>query len=254
MAAAWRADLQNTMTVQITPGIGIERDVTAKKAKMALLQNSKVSTVDILDDAYSRALLDPWIGNTPLPSGINLPIMLSIELEPGQKPDIQPIISSLANQNIDAVIDDHQGWNAQFKRSILALQSLSLLALLLVALAILAAVIFATRSVLNGRRMLIDVLHQIGAAPNYTARLFSTRFALTGLKAGATGALGAVFVLLIAGVMAAGTAGSIQFFPRITSGPSYLILAALVPVFVAAICAITAWRTVLKTLYNEVYP
>lgn len=230
MAADWRSEIQNTITVQIKPVTGVERNVTAKKAQGEIEKNEKIAEVGILSDEYSRKLLEPWLGNTPLPDGVDLPILLSVQVEPGETLDAAQLATSLERENIDAVVDTHQDWTEQFKRSIFALQSMSILALILVFLAIFAAIIFATRSVLNGRRMLIDVLHQIGAAPNYTARLFSERFAWTGLKAGAIGAIGALFVLALAGLLTAGTAGSLQFLPKVTSGPTNLFLAALVPV------------------------
>ena len=102
--------------------------------------------------------------------------------------------------------------------------------------------------------MLIDVLHQIGAAPDYTAQLFSRRFAISGFKAGLFGAIGALLILFLLGFVTAGAAGSMKFIPDLRSGPSNILLAALIPLALAGIAGISAWRTVLKTLFDEVYP
>jgi hypothetical protein len=61
-------------------------------------------------------------------------------------------------------------------------------------------------------------------------------------------------VLFILGLVTAGAAGSIKFIPDIKSGPGSLLLAGIIPIAMALIAGISAWRTVLRTLFDEVYP
>lgn len=251
MGNNWKSELDNKITIQIIPISGVERDVTAEKARGILAKNSEISSVKLLGDEYSRKLLEPWLGDVPLPAGVELPILLGLEINDGETISPESLATTLQNENINAIVDTHDNWTSQVERSILALKSVSMLALILVTSAILAAVVFATRAVLNGRRKLINVLHQIGAAPKYTAALFGKRFARVGLKAGAIGSLGAIIVLIIVGIV---TAGSLQILPRVSDGIGNLLLACLVPIVIALICAGTAWKTVLKILYEEVYP
>ena len=254
IAGEWRAELQNTITVQISPQDTAERTATAQQVKSLLEENDDVQSVTILEDEYSRSLLNPWIGDEPLPDGIVLPILLDVETKADKSESVDALSETLKRAGISATIDNHQSWNAQYGRSVAALQMISVIVLVLVILAILSAMIFATRSIIQNKRKLIDVLHQIGAAPNYTAKVFSVHFAWLGLKAGALGAIAALIALLLFSLLSAGAAGNAQFLPRFSSGPSSLILTLLVPVFMALICAATAWYTVLKTLYREVYP
>ena len=253
-AKAWRAELQNTLTVQVLPQADVQMSVTVAQVESILSNYDAIYEVSVLPDDYAKSLLTPWIGETPLPDDIGLPALLSVKLNPNNKLDIKALNAVFVEENISANIDDHQQWESEFKKSVIGVQTLAILAFLLIFAAIMTAVIFATRSGLTGRRMLIDVLHQIGAAPKYTAQLFSRRYALTGAKAGAIGAVAALVVLLILGLVTAGAAGSMKFIPDIRSGPENILLAALIPLAMAIIAGVSAWRTVLKTLFDEVYP
>lgn len=251
-ARAWQAELQSTLTVQVIPTQ--DSPDAVEQVKTLLEDHEAIASVDFLGDAYSRSLLAPWLGETPLPADIELPVLLSIELRAGVGLDAKKMNSDFAQAGLNANIDDHQQWSSEFQKSVIAVQTLAILAFILIFAAITTAIIFATRAGLSGRRMLIDVLHQIGAAPKYTAKLFSRRFAITGFKAGVFGAISAIFVLLVLGLVTAGAAGSMKFIPDIKSGPGNILLAAVIPLTMAAIAGISAWRTVLKTLYDEVYP
>jgi cell division transport system permease protein len=253
-ASKWRAELQTTATVQIKPTEAGDSTELAQLARDLISDLDQIETTSIQSAERSAELLKPWLGDTPLPDDLPLPVLLDIKLKPGQPLNSAQVTKVLQDANIRADIDDHQRWSQDIKRSTRAVQMFSVFSFLMVALAILAAVVFATRAGLTGRRTLIDVLHQVGATPAYTARLFARRFALSGFKAGLMGALLAVVVLLILGTFTAGAAGSFEFIPSFKNGITNFILAFLVPVFVAAIAAMTAWRTVLKTLFDEVYP
>ena len=253
-AKAWKAELQNTLTVQVLPVAETITSEAVNQVKTILTGIDTVKNITVLPDEYAKSLLAPWIGETPLPDDIELPVLLNVELNDGTKLDVAALNSTFEQAGLSANIDDHQQWESEFRKSVIGIQTLAILAFLLIFAAIMTAVIFATRSGLTGRRMLIDVLHQIGAAPNYTAQLFSRRYALTAAKAGAIGAVAALIVLLILGLVTAGAAGSMKFIPDIRSGPGAILWAILIPVAMAAIAGISAWRTVLKTLYDEVYP
>jgi len=251
-AKAWQEELQDTLTVQVVPSS--EAPDAVDKVKNILNGISSVESVSQLDDEYSKSLLSPWIGETPLPSDVQLPVLLSVDVKSSEDLDVAQLNTRFSESGLNAVVDDHQQWSNEFKKSVRAVQTLAILAFILIFSAIATAIIFATRAGLSGRRMLIDVLHQIGAAPEYTAKLFSRRFAITGLKAGAIGAACAIIVLFILGLVTAGAAGSMKFIPDIKAGPGSILLAALIPLAMAGIAGLSAWRTVYKTLFDEVYP
>lgn len=251
-AMAWQAELQNTLTVQVLPIV--ETPDAVEQIKTLLSKNNSIESVSDLGDEYSKSLLAPWLGDTPLPVDIQLPVLLSIEISPGQELDVKKLNDTFTQAGLSANVDDHKQWSADFRKSVVAVQTLAILAFVLIFAAITTAITFATRTGLSGRRMLIDVLHQIGATPNFTAKLFSRRFAITGFKAGILGAIGAIIILFVLGLITAGAVGSMKFIPDIKAGPANVLLAALIPLAMAGIAGLSAWRTVLKTLFDEVYP
>ncbi len=249
--AAWQSDLSSSITVQVKPTGHLGE---AAAARDILLQFSAVKSVTILPIERSQALLKPWLGDTPLPDDLPLPILLEVYLHKGQTLDSQQAGAAFVAANIRADIDDHRQWDAQIKRTTSAAQTISLTALVLIMTASITAAIFATRAAITGQRRLIDVLHQVGAPPQYTARLFAARLGLSGLKSGSLGAITALLLSALIGVLFASSSGFSYFLPgfHLALADVYLVIA--VPVFLAIIIALASWRTILKTLYEEIYP
>lgn len=250
-AAGWHDNLDGTVTVQVKPSNDTGE---AQQAKNILAGLAPVRTVTILPPEHSKELLRPWLGDAPLPDDLPLPILLDVKLNAGQTLDIKSTISLLSAAGIRADIDDHSQWDKQIKRTTGAARLLSLLALALIIIASIAASIFATRAGLTGQRRLMDVLQQVGAPPNYTARLLSARFALSGFKAGAIGALAALLISVLVGLLFSTSGGFSYFLPGLHLSWADIYLVIAVPLFLALIIAITSWRTVVKTLYSEIYP
>lgn len=254
-AAGWHDNLAGTVTVQIKPGntAGEDED-EVEQAKTLLTTLPAIRTVTVLPPAHSKELLKPWLGDAPLPDDLPLPILLDVKLEAEQSLDIVQTIALLSAAGIRADIDDHSQWDKQINRTVGAARLLSFLALGLIIIASIAASIFATRAGLTGQRRLMDVLHQVGAPPTYTARLLSTRFALSGLKAGAIGAVAALLIAVLIGLLFSSTGGFSYFLPGLNLSMSDIYLVIGIPVVLALIIAITSWRTVTATLYREIYP
>ncbi len=250
-AAGWRTQLGASATVQIKPGINSDDAALAAQARQILLTQDEIAGADILSQDRSKALLKPWLGDTELPDDLPLPILIDVTLKPGQTLNVNTLSAVLNKAGINADIDNHMQWSQDIKRSSRALQALSLLALFLIIIAVISAIIFATHAGITQRRKVMDVLHQIGATPAYTARLFSHRFAKNGFKAGAVGAFGAVALLFL---ISLAVSQKTYFLPGFKLGLDDLYLAAIVPVFLAIISGVSAWRTVRKTLSAEIYP
>ena len=252
MSARWGADLENTMTVQIKPDANIDAAQSAETARTVLRQFSSVERVEILPEASSRALLEPWLGTADLPADLPLPILLDVTLKPEQAIDEQKLGAAFTSAGLRADIDDHGRWRKQLKRSTSTARTLALLALFLVIIAVISAVIFAVRAGVVRQRRVIDVLHQVGADMNYTARLFSLRFAVSGLKAGAAGAFGALLVLWVLTLVS--SIGGGLLLPLLSVSLSDLYFALAIPVLMALLSGLSAWRTIRATLLDELYP
>ncbi len=256
-AEGWRSNLQGKLTVQIKPGqkkSDTEFLDTAQKAKSLLKEFAPVEFVTILPPEYSQSLLEPWLGNVPIPDDIPLPILLDVKLYDGQLFDTKKVMIAFADAGIRVDINDHSQWDKQIKRTTSAARLLSYLALGLIIIASIAASIFATRAGLTSQRRLMDVLHQIGAPPAYTARLLSTRFAISGFKAGGIGALSALVISVLVGSMFSVSDGFSYFLPGLHLSMTDIFLVVAVPIVMALIIIIVSWRTVIKILYTEIYP
>lgn len=256
-AAGWSSNLQGKLTVQIKPSTEIadsENPGEAERAKTILAELDPVAFVTILPPEYSKSLLEPWLRDVSLPDDLPLPILLDVQLKEGQSLDTKQAVSMLSAAGIRVDIDDHSQWDKEIKRTTSAARILSYLALGLIIIASIAASIFATRAGLTSQRRLMDVLHQVGAPPSYTARLLSTRFATSGFKAGATGALAALLVSMLVGMVFSTSDGFSYFLPGLHLSLADIYLVFAVPSVLALIIAITSWRTVIKTLYSETYP
>jgi cell division transport system permease protein len=255
-ATGWQNNLQGKLTVQIKPNIGNLNKTTdeAERAKVILTQLDPVVLVTILPLEHSQALLQPWLGDAPLPDDLPLPILLDVQLISGQSIDTKQATALLQAAGIRADIDDHSQWDEEIKRTTYAARILSYLALGLIIIASIAASVFATRAGLTSQRRLMDVLHQVGAPPRYTAQLLSTRFAISGFKAGAMGAIAALLVSVLVGMLFSTSGGFSYFLPGLHLSLTDIFLVIAVPSFLALIITVTSWRTVLKTLYGEIYP
>jgi len=256
-AAGWQNNLAGKLTVQIKPSTeitSVENLSEAERAKTILTELGSVDLVTVLPPEHSRALLEPWLGDVPLPEDLPLPILLDVQLSSGATLDTKQATALLLAAGIRADIDDHSQWDAEIKRTTYAAQVLSYLALGLIIIASIAASVFATRAGLTSQRRLMDVLHQVGAPPDYTARLLSTRFATSGFKAGTMGAISALLVSVLVGMMFSTSGGFSYFLPGLHVSLTDIYLVIAVPSFMALIIMITSWRTVIKTLYDEIYP
>ena len=252
-AGEWRAQLGSTASVQIKPGANTDPMASANQARDILLKSPQVSAVTILPKEKSQELLRPWLGDVDLPEDLPLPILLSVELKKGQHLDVEQLRAALTEAGFDANIDDHNTWSQDIKRTVGAARIISVLAFFLIFIAIIAALIFATNAGISSRQKLMSVLQQVGAAPAYTARLFSARFSLTSLKAGLVGAFGALLILFLISLLFTGTLGAKFFLPGFKGGLSDIYMALTIPVFMAVIAALTTWRTVMKSLLAEMY-
>lgn len=250
-AAHWRADLKESATLQIKPGANFNVE-TPSTAKKILLASPNTLSVDILPQDASKELLKPWLGNVTLPDDLPLPILLHITLRPGKALDVQALTTALKLANINADIDDHTQWTKALRTKVRTFQLLALLAFLLITIAILAACVFAVRASILGQKKLMDILHQIGADPRYTARIFSTKFSMTSFKAGLVGALGAFSLLFLVNLIIGGTQDD-SLLPSFTIGFTDMVLAALIPLFMGLISGLVTWYTVMKSLHDEIY-
>jgi cell division transport system permease protein len=200
-SSGWRSDISREVTIQVRPRAGrdIERDVVQAAALARATQG--VSSIRIHDKKESERLLEPWLG-----AGLDigeLPVPRLIELRVSGRPDLQTLRRQLQEQTPSATLDDHRLWVQRLGAMANAMVGVGLVIMLLVLVATALAIAFATRGAMAGNRDIIEVLNLVGASDGFIAGEFQKHFLRLGLRGGAIGGLGAMFVFWLAGVTAA---------------------------------------------------
>jgi cell division transport system permease protein len=201
----WTTGLSREVTVQIRmlQNEDIEHQLAA--AAQVLKQTPGIQGAEILDRSAGAKLLEPWIGSKGLDE-LPIPRLIRVTVADGASPDFVALEQSLKEQVKGASLDTHRRWAAELTRMASALSTLSLAILALICISAVAMVIFATRTVLDANRQIVDVLHLIGAKDRYIARQINKRFVASGLLAGLFGVSLGILTFLLLGF--SGTMGN----------------------------------------------
>ena len=197
----WDSSVGSEMTVQVKPLSGSDIGREVKKAHDILSATPGVVSVRELDGADVNALLEPWLGATSALQELPVPVLLAVAVEPGGPPDIQALEQRLARSVRGASLDTHQRWRAEFARAAFGMRGLSLAILILIAVSAMALVVFATRSVLDANRAVVEILHLVGANDGFIARAVKGRFLRSGFLAGLIGTLGGILTFATVGAL-----------------------------------------------------
>lgn len=202
---SWTSGLSREVTVQVRQlkDVDIEQEVNAA---ITLLKDAPgVKAVEAIDREAAVKLLEPWLGTSEL-DDLPVPRLIRVTIDEASPPDFTALEAQLAASVKGAALDTHRRWQAEMTRMASALSTLSYAILALICLSTVTMVVFATRTVLDANRGVVDVLHLIGAKDGYIARQIDRRFLGTGLAAGLLGvSLGILTFLALA---FSGTAGA----------------------------------------------
>lgn len=251
----WTSGLAREVTVQVRQlqNAGIEAELA--KADALLKEFPGVVRTGILDRDAGAKLLEPWLGKQNLDE-LPIPRLIRVVVDEKSPPDYEALSAALKEKVKGASLDTHRRWQAELTRMARALSLLSYAVLLLICVSAIAIVIFATRTVLDANRPVVDVLHLVGAKDSYISHQIDNRFLKTGLWAGLIGVILGLITFLLLGLT--GTKGgggvadasrSLLFAPLQVSVWSYAILL-MVPVAATLICLITSRITLIRMLRN----
>lgn len=183
----WTDSISREMTIQIRPAAGRDIEAEVKTAAALARAAAGVANVKIFGKSDSERLLEPWLG-TGLDLGeLPVPRLIVVELGGAGTLDTEKLRRDLREKVSAASLDDHRLWIerlAAMVRSLVAVVAL-ILALVLTALGL--AVAFATRGAMAGNKVILDVLHFVGAADDFIAREFQRHFFRLGLRGAAIG-------------------------------------------------------------------
>jgi cell division transport system permease protein len=249
VVTSWQSAFTGKLTVQIPAaeegGEELQRERIAAIADLLKMQ-AGVEEVELLGEAETRALIEPWLGDVASLDELPLPALIAVTLEEEAAPDLTSLSIRLQEAAPGAVLDDHQQWLGEILTNLRSLQILSLSLLAVVGAAAMLAVVYVTRTGLAIHHEVIELLHLIGAKDIYVARQFQRQALLLGLTGGVIGLLLALPVVLLIGYLLSN--GDSALFPHVRFGPLQWGLLALLAPVTGVIAMFTARRTVLRSL------
>lgn len=250
-AGAWTSELKSALTVQVK---GADAAVIAQRVETALgvLESTDgVLSAQALTPEESARLLEPWLGKGNVGAYLNIPAIIEVKISDEARRDLDLLRTRLDAAAPGAVIDDHGEWHQRLSNAARSGQALAFAVFTLVMGAAVAIAAFAARAGLSANSEIVSLLHLVGATDGFIAGQVQRRFLVLGVRGSAVGLLGALLALGLASLALRAGGGGGDFLPELTLGPRLVLPLLIVPVALCLVTALTARRTVLKTLAKE---
>jgi cell division transport system permease protein len=250
---SWTSGLSSEVTVHVREISAVDIEAELVKAVDLLKATPGVAGVEVLSREDAAKLLEPWLGSSNLDE-LPVPRLIRVLVDEARPPDFAALEQRLKTEVQGASLDTHRRWEAELTRMARMLSLLSWAILVLIAISAVALVIFATRTVLDANRAVVDVLHLVGARDGYIARQIDRRFLSSGLWAGLCGmALGIATFALIGfsgSVSGSGLAAASRGLLVATPDVALVSYGALisVPLAATAIAVLTSRITLVRML------
>jgi cell division transport system permease protein len=240
------------LTVQILPPLEGSAepalDNQTRRVVRLLRDTQGIAVVTPLSRADALKLVQPWLGADAIVADLPLPKLIDAKIVPGAQVDIPKLESRLKEAVPDALLDDHSQWIERLKGLADAVIFSGYGILLLIAVATAAAVTFATRAGLQAHREIVELLHQMGAHPNFISRAFERHYFVSALVASALGAGVAAVLFVTAGGLEMAGYEAVPFLPPLSLKPLEALWLVTVPIGSALIAWITARLSVMAAL------
>jgi cell division transport system permease protein len=241
----WSGELTGTVTVQVR-GTTPEEITTAAEEALSVLRGTEgLSNVARVDEQEARALLEPWLGTGELPEELPLPALITADVTPELRRDLEPLRADLTQAVPEASLNDHGAWTDELIVSARRIRGLSFLAFVLVVLAASSVIVFAARAGLAAHRGVVEVLHLVGATDAFIARQIGNRYLLLGTLGGAGGAFGAWVATKFLAVVTDDAGGFLPAF-SIDAGTALWLLT--IPLILGGLATLSARIAVIRTL------
>ena len=209
-----------------------------------------VEQVTVLSDAELQTLLKPWLGANVDVEMLPIPKLLDVKIRNGKNFDYRELTVRLSEVSAQASINDHNLWLSRLLKFVNSLKMLAVTVLILVAGGCVASIVFAAKTGLNVHRDIIAILHTMGATDEYIALNYVKQISQMSTLAGILGTVLSVPAILVIGHMAEGIEAGI--FNSVTFGVEEWLFILILPAISAALVALTAYVTVVKTLRHMV--
>jgi cell division transport system permease protein len=253
-ASEWQSDVSREMTVQIIPASGRDTDADVAKATAVVKNFPGIADVQAYTREQSAKLLEPWLGSGLTLDELPVPRLIVVKIAGGAAPDLPKLRNDLTQQVPGAVLDDHRGWIDRMRTMSGTAIAIGVAILVLMIAATVLSVTFATRGAMATNKIVIEVLHFVGAKNRFIAENFQRHFLLLGLEGGAIGGGAAVALFALAAGLSrwfGSTAGGEQttaLFGSFAIGIGGYVALLLQVFLIAGVTAFTSRHTVNSTL------
>ncbi len=253
VSARWSTGLADQATIEISArqGDGTIRSAAqintlALRVSGMLKSHPNVQEHHIMSHEEVGDLVSPWLGSDVALIDMPLPGLISTKLKIGSAPQVKALSAALQSIDGDIRLDTHESWLGDILRLAGSLKMAALFVTLVIGLTTVIAIAGAVRSRMAEFRSDIELLHLMGASPDYISRQFQRHNVTLALKGSFMGLFtGGVGLLLLGGLSRSAQGGLVPHFslsfPQIAGLLSLAGIACL-------IAFVTARLTVLRTL------
>lgn len=251
-AEGWQRQISDEVTIQIKPVADADIDGLVARAVDIAMQVPGVTSAAAISESESRALLEPWLGSDLNLAELPIPRLVAVRVD--ESANLAALARELRVEIPTAAVDDHGQWLQRLSSMARMMTLCGIVVLGLVFAATALCVVFATRGAMASNRIVIEVLHFVGAEDAYIAREFQRHFLLLGLKGAGIGGGAAALIFAatsLIGRLDGPTPEEAQLrsiFGGLTVGPNGYVGAAITVLALALIIALTARLTVRRTL------
>lgn len=246
--SGWSGELTGTVTVQVRGMTPAEIETAADEAERLLRETDGLSAVSQVPKSESEKLLEPWIGTGNLPEDLPLPVLITAEVTPELRRDLDPLRAALSERVPGSSLNDHGAWTDELIASARRLRGLAFVAFLLVVLAASSVIVFAARAGLAAHRSIVEVLHLVGATDGFIAGQIGNRYLILGVLGGTGGALAAWLATKFLAVVTDDAGG---FLPAFSIDARTALWLAVIPVLLGGLSTVSARIAVLRALRGK---
>ncbi|MEO1015009.1 MAG: hypothetical protein AAFX08_07450 [Pseudomonadota bacterium] len=249
-AERWTDDLEASMTVQVKGADKEEIDGRTLSALSVLEAADGVSGIQVRPPEEAAKLLTPWLGEGAS-AYLSVPALIDFKVDAAARADLGGLRARLVGASDGLILDDHGVWNDSLRTAARSGQALTFGIFVLVTAAACAIAAFAARAGLAANADVISLLHLVGATDAFIAGEVQKRFLFVSLRGSLIG-LAAAAAAIAALTLIVGASGPPEFFlPSFATHPALLAPMLLVPAAISAATSVTARRTVLASLKQD---
>ncbi len=240
-------DVAGSIQIQITT-TDAARAETEKKM-VALLRTTKgVKDMVVLSREDVARLLKPWLGDASALTGVSLPMLMDVKIEPNTTFDAQALLAAMKARGIVGRVATPEGWVNNLANALgLAQATLVLLACCLIASLVGLAVLVA-RTSLRLHFKVVNLLHMFGATDEYILRQFQFHNGWLIGRGACIGAVSAAIVLLSVHIATVQMKNPV--LPVIHFSLMHVVLFIALPLFIALVSLVATRFTVQSMLHR----